>query len=98
MADEIAGAAELAQGKLAGRPFAVVRGRSDLVLPADDDGPGATALVRGDDTDFFGYGAREAVLRALTGDPADGAGLRRAGGRRGAGRGPRDPRAHPADP
>ena len=48
-----AGAAELAQGKLAGRPFAVVRGRSDLVLPVDDDGPGlppeerAQALKRG---------------------------------------------------
>ena len=71
VADEIAGAAELAQGKLAGRPFAVVRGRSDLVLPVDNDGPGATALVRGDDTDFFGYGAREAVLRALIGDPVE---------------------------
>ena len=33
VADEIAGAAELAQGKLGGRPFAVVRGRADLVLP-----------------------------------------------------------------
>ena len=71
VADEIAAASELAQGKLAGRPFAVVRGRSDLVLPFDDDGPGAAALVRGEETDFFGYGAREAVLRALTGDPAD---------------------------
>ena len=45
VADELAGAAELAQGKLAGRPFAVLRGRADLVLPADDDGPGAVALV-----------------------------------------------------
>ena len=43
VADELAGAAELAQGKLAGRPFAVLRGRADLVLPVDDDGPGATA-------------------------------------------------------
>ena len=34
VADEIAGLAELAQGKLGGRPFAVVRGRADLVLPA----------------------------------------------------------------
>jgi coenzyme F420-0:L-glutamate ligase/coenzyme F420-1:gamma-L-glutamate ligase len=41
------------------------------VLRVDDDGPGASALVRGDDTDFFGYGAREAVLRALAGDAAD---------------------------
>ena len=71
VADELAGAAELAQGKLGGRPFAVVRGRADLVLPADDDGPGAVALVRPEGTDMFGFGAREAVLRALRGDPAD---------------------------
>jgi coenzyme F420-0:L-glutamate ligase/coenzyme F420-1:gamma-L-glutamate ligase len=71
VADEIAGAAELAQGKLGGRPFAVVRGRADLVLPAGDDGPGARALVRRDGGDMFGYGAREAVVRALRGDPAD---------------------------
>lgn len=71
VADELAGAAELAQGKLGGRPFAVLRGRADLVLPAADDGPGAAALVRADGTDMFGYGAREAVLHALRGDPAD---------------------------
>jgi coenzyme F420-0:L-glutamate ligase/coenzyme F420-1:gamma-L-glutamate ligase len=71
VADELAGAAELAQGKLGGRPFAVVRGRADLVLPAEDDGPGAAALVRPEGADLFGYGAREAVLRALVGDPAD---------------------------
>jgi coenzyme F420-0:L-glutamate ligase / coenzyme F420-1:gamma-L-glutamate ligase len=71
VADEIAGAAELVQGKLAGRPFAVVRGRADLVLPAGDDGPGAAALVRPDGADMFGFGSREAVLRALAADPAD---------------------------
>lgn len=71
VADEIAGAAELAQGKLGGRPFAVVRGRADLVLPVGDDGPGAVALVRAEGGDLFGYGAREAVVRALVGDPAD---------------------------
>jgi coenzyme F420-0:L-glutamate ligase/coenzyme F420-1:gamma-L-glutamate ligase len=71
VADELAGAAELAQGKLAGRPFAVVRGRPDLVLPLDDAGPGASALVRPDGGDLFGWGSREAVLRALRGDPAD---------------------------
>jgi coenzyme F420-0:L-glutamate ligase len=37
VADEIAGAAELAAGKLGRRPFVVVRGRSDLVLPAGED-------------------------------------------------------------
>ena len=41
------------------------------MLPAGDDGPGAAALVRPDAGDLFGYGAREAVARALTGDPAD---------------------------
>ena len=71
VADELASAAELAQGKLGRRPFAVVRGRADLVLPAGDDGPGAAALVRSDGTDMFGYGSREAVLRALAADPAD---------------------------
>ena len=71
LADELAGAAELAQGKLAGRPFALVRGRAELVLPPGDDGPGAAALVRVEGEDLFGYGAREAVVRALAGDPAD---------------------------
>ena len=71
LADELAGAAELAQGKLAGRPFALVRGRADLVLPPGDDGPGAAVLVRVEGEDLFGYGAREAVIRALTGDPSD---------------------------
>lgn len=70
VADELAGAAELAQGKLAGRPFAVVRGRADLLLPPADDGPGARALVRREGGDLFGYGAREAVVTALVGDPA----------------------------
>jgi coenzyme F420-0:L-glutamate ligase/coenzyme F420-1:gamma-L-glutamate ligase len=71
VADELAGAAELAQGKLGGRPFAVVRGRADLVLPSGDHGPGAAALVRPEQADMFGYGAREAVVRALRGDPGD---------------------------
>ena len=71
VADEIAGAVELAQGKLGGRPFALVRGRADLVLAVDDDGPGARALVRAEGGDLFGYGAREAVVRALVGDPAE---------------------------
>ncbi|GAB4013649.1 coenzyme F420-0:L-glutamate ligase [Nocardioides ultimimeridianus] len=73
VADEIASAAELAQGKLGARPCAVVRGRADLVLPAGEDGPGAVALIRADGGDLFGYGAREAVLRALTAAPEDAA-------------------------
>ncbi|MFN8193592.1 MAG: coenzyme F420-0:L-glutamate ligase [Nocardioidaceae bacterium] len=71
VADELASAAELAQGKLTGRPFARLRGRPDLVLPAGEPGPGAAALVREPASDMFGYGAREAVVRALAHDPAD---------------------------
>jgi coenzyme F420-0:L-glutamate ligase / coenzyme F420-1:gamma-L-glutamate ligase len=71
VADEIAGAAELAQGKLAGRPVAVVRGRADLVLPVGDHGDGAVRLVRPEGGDLFGYGAREAVVRALGGREED---------------------------
>ena len=54
--DEIAGAAELVQGKLGGRPFALVRGLGDWVLPPHEDGPGAAALVRAEAGDLFGYG------------------------------------------
>ncbi len=82
VADELAGAAELASGKLGGRPFRVLRGRPDLVLPRGQDGPGAGALLRADGSDMFGYGAREAVLQALRGtgqhvfgDPASAAEL-----------------------
>lgn len=71
VADEVAGAAELVQGKVTGRPVAVLRGRPDLVLAADDDGPGAAAVVRPEGADLFGYGAREAVIRAMAGDPSD---------------------------
>ncbi|MDN4162275.1 coenzyme F420-0:L-glutamate ligase [Nocardioides abyssi] len=71
VADEVAGVAELASGKLGARPFAIVRGRADLVLAPGDDGPGARALVRPEGGDLFGYGAREAVVRAVLGDPAD---------------------------
>lgn len=71
VADEIASAVELAQGKLGARPFALVRGRADLVLPAGEDGPGAAALIRAEGADLFGYGAREAVLRAVGGQPDD---------------------------
>lgn len=69
--DQIAGAAELSQGKLTARPFAVLRGRSDLVLPVSEHGAGASSLVREEGTDLFGYGAREAVVRAVRGDAAD---------------------------
>lgn len=70
VADELASAAELAAGKLTGRPFVRIRGRADLVLDAGEDGPGAAALVRDPGEDLFGYGAREAVLAGVRGgDP-----------------------------
>ena len=70
-ADEIASASELVQGKLRGRPFAVVRGLADRVLPPGEHGPGAAALLRPVSSDMFALGTREAVLAALTGDEAE---------------------------
>lgn len=71
VADELASAAELAQGKLGARPFAVIRGRADLVLAPDDHGLGAVAMIRDDGADLFGYGSREAVVRAVAAAPGD---------------------------
>lgn len=62
IADEIAAASDLVAGKLGGRPVVVVRG-----LPAqwlDGAAPGATSLIRDEDGDLFGLGARDAVLAA----------------------------------
>jgi coenzyme F420-0:L-glutamate ligase/coenzyme F420-1:gamma-L-glutamate ligase len=59
VADEIAAAAELVKGKLAGVPVAVVRGLAHLVGVAD--GPGAAALVRPLSEDMFALGAAEAA-------------------------------------
>ncbi|HEX6517563.1 MAG TPA: coenzyme F420-0:L-glutamate ligase [Nocardioidaceae bacterium] len=71
VADELAAAADLVKGKLGRCPAAIVRGLSDLVLPAGTHGPGARALARDEEDDLFGYGAREAVLRAGLGRAAD---------------------------
>jgi coenzyme F420-0:L-glutamate ligase/coenzyme F420-1:gamma-L-glutamate ligase len=67
VADEIAGAAELASGKFGARPVVVVRG-ADPAWLTQEDGPGARALVRDEDTDMFGLGAREAAVAAIIGD------------------------------
>ena len=75
VADQVAGAAELASGKLTGCPVVVLRGLDRFVLPGGEDGPGAVALVRPEDTDLFGYGTHEAVVMAVA----------RAGDRRGFG-------------
>ena len=71
VADELAGVAELAAGKLGRRPFTVIRGRGDLVLPPGEHGAGAAALLRPEGADLFGLGAREAVLAALGARPGD---------------------------
>jgi coenzyme F420-0:L-glutamate ligase / coenzyme F420-1:gamma-L-glutamate ligase len=78
VADEIASAADLVKGKLARRPAAVVRGLAHLVLARDEHGHGARALARGEAEDMFGYGARDAVLRAVGGSAADVRGFGRA--------------------
>ncbi|HET7327394.1 MAG TPA: coenzyme F420-0:L-glutamate ligase [Nocardioidaceae bacterium] len=78
VADEVAGLADLVMGKLSGLPVVVVSGLGDLVLPPDEHGPGAAALIRPDAGDMFGLGSREAVLAAVTRhDPAALGALRR---------------------
>jgi coenzyme F420-0:L-glutamate ligase/coenzyme F420-1:gamma-L-glutamate ligase len=67
IADEIAGVAEVASGKLGHRPVTVVRGLADRMLPRGEHGPGARMLVRETGTDMFGLGSREAVVAALSG-------------------------------
>ncbi|MGV9304881.1 coenzyme F420-0:L-glutamate ligase [Nonomuraea sp. NPDC003727] len=62
--DEIAAAAELVKGKVAGVPVAIVRGLSHLVT--DDDGPGVRPLIRPADEDLFRYGSRDVVFARRT--------------------------------
>jgi coenzyme F420-0:L-glutamate ligase/coenzyme F420-1:gamma-L-glutamate ligase len=60
-ADELASAAELVAGKLAGVPVVVIRGYEAV----PDDGRGAQALVRPADEDMFRVGATEAFDAGL---------------------------------
>ena len=71
VADEIASTAELATGKLSRSPACLVRGLERFVLPRGDHGPGAAVLVRPEEADMFGLGAREAVAAALGALPGD---------------------------
>ncbi|MGN6244779.1 MAG: coenzyme F420-0:L-glutamate ligase [Motilibacteraceae bacterium] len=61
--DELAAAADLVKGKLAGVPVALVRGWGERVL--DDDGPGARVLVRRAEDDMFRLGTQEALQQGL---------------------------------
>lgn len=85
IADEIAAAADLVKGKSRQVPVAIVRGMGEAV--AEQDGPGAAALIRPIDEDLFSLGTAEAIalgrataaahrrtIRAFTDAPvADGA-------------------------
>jgi len=71
VADAVAAAADLVQGKLERVPVAVVTGLAAWVLPVDVDGPGAAALIRPAESDLFGWGAGDAVRVAVRRDDPD---------------------------
>ena len=76
LVDELAAAADLVKGKLAGVPVAVVRG---LQLDRPEPDPGTRPLVRAPADDLFPYGARDVVpSRRPTGDLVPRAGERAA--------------------
>ena len=77
LADELAAAADLAKGKLGGRPVAVIRGLADLVV---DSAAGAETLVRPPAQDLFGFGSAESVLAAALAGVGPARCLRRPGG------------------
>jgi coenzyme F420-0:L-glutamate ligase / coenzyme F420-1:gamma-L-glutamate ligase len=81
VADEIAGAADLVEGKTAQVPVAIVRGLAGLVTGSD--GPGAAALVRPAADDMFRLGAADVLyerrtVREFTAEPVDAGAARRA--------------------
>ncbi len=63
VADQLAGAAELASGKTTGTPVMVIRGAAHLLLPAESPDEGAKALLRDPAADLFSLGTAEAVAQ-----------------------------------
>ena len=63
-ADQVAAAAELVKGKVAGVPVAVVRGLAGV---GGADGPGAAAMVRPSEDDMFSLGTAEAIAAGRRG-------------------------------
>ncbi|MDP9862781.1 MULTISPECIES: coenzyme F420-0:L-glutamate ligase [Streptosporangium] len=81
VADELAAAGDLVKGKLAQTPVAVIRGMAEYTT--EEDGPGVRELVRQSEDDMFRYGSRDVVfarrtVREFSGEPVDGAKVRRA--------------------
>jgi len=81
VADELAGAADLVQGKTEQVPVAIVRGLAGLVT--DGDGPGAAALIRPAEEDMFRLGAADVLyarrtVREFTAEPVAPEPVRRA--------------------
>lgn len=72
VADEIAAAADLVAGKTSNAPFVVVRGLPRHWVADHWAHSGAATLIRDDDEDLFGLGARDAVEAALTSTTAVG--------------------------
>ncbi len=72
VADEVAAAADLVKGKLAGVPVAVLRG-----LPRRDDGSAAADLIRPPADDLFWLGTVEAIGQGRAAGRADAMLLRR---------------------
>lgn len=74
IADQLASASELIRGKSRQVPAAIIRGLGHLVI--DEDGPGAQAMMRQGQGDWFRYGHRDLLtsrrtVREFSNEPVD---------------------------